>query len=126
MKNEFIVKRCAKCGAMVEVIKDCTCDNCGIKCCGEEMKALVANSVDASFEKHVPTYEVVGNYVVVTVNHVMEEKHYIEYVALESDSITAKKYFKPGEVAKAVFPYVKGSKLYAYCNLHDMWQSDVE
>ena len=32
--------KCMKCGAMVEVIKDCTCDDCGIKCCGETMKEI--------------------------------------------------------------------------------------
>ena len=36
---------------------DCKC-KCGIECCGEEMKKLVPNSVDAAVEKHVPVYEV--------------------------------------------------------------------
>ena len=57
MKNELIIKKCKSCGAMVKVLKDCTCENCGIKCCGEEMEILVPNSVDAAVEKHVPTYE---------------------------------------------------------------------
>ena len=30
-------KQCLKCGALVEVIKDCTCKDCGIRCCGEPM-----------------------------------------------------------------------------------------
>jgi len=63
MKKQFKLKKCTKCGATVEVLKDCTCDNCGIKCCGQEMIELVSNTEDASFEKHVPTYEVVGKYV---------------------------------------------------------------
>ena len=33
MKNELIIKKCKTCGAMVKVLKDCTCENCGIKCC---------------------------------------------------------------------------------------------
>ena len=36
----LVIKRCLKCGATVEVLKDCTCDNCGIKCCGETMKEI--------------------------------------------------------------------------------------
>ena len=32
--------RCEKCGAMVKVLIDCTCDNCGIKCCNETMKEI--------------------------------------------------------------------------------------
>lgn len=33
---------CEKCGAMVKVLIDCTCQNCGIKCCGEIMKEITA------------------------------------------------------------------------------------
>jgi len=125
MKNEFKIKTCSKCGATVEVLKDCTCDNCGIKCCGQEMVEMKPNSVDASFEKHVPTYEVIGNFIVAEVNHVMEDDHYIEYLALSSENITARKYFKAGTTPKAVFPYVEGSKLYAYCNKHGIWETTV-
>ena len=57
--KELIIKKCSKCGAMVEVLNDCNCDKCGITCCGEEMKILIPNSVDAAFEKHVPAYELV-------------------------------------------------------------------
>ena len=31
---------CEECGAMVKVLIDCTCENCGIKCCGEVMKEI--------------------------------------------------------------------------------------
>ena len=31
---------CEKCGAMVKVLIDCTCENCGIKCCGAQMKEI--------------------------------------------------------------------------------------
>ena len=117
---------CNKCGALIEVLKDCTCENCGIKCCGEQTKAVVPNSVDASFEKHIPSIEVVGSYIEVTVNHVMEDEHYIEWVALENDKISARKYFKSGEVLKAIFPYIKGSKVYSYCNKHGLWVKEVE
>jgi len=116
---------CEKCGALIEVLKDCTCENCGIKCCGEQTKPLVPNSVDASFEKHIPNIEIVGNYIEVTVNHVMEDEHFIEWVALENDKINARKYFKSGEVLKAVFPYIKGSKVYSYCNKHGLWVVEV-
>ena len=122
----LIIKKCVKCGAIVEVVKDCKCENCGIMCCGQPMVELKANSTDGAVEKHLPVYEVVGNYVVVRVPHVMEQEHYIEYVGLVSKNINAKKYFVPGEEAKAVFPYVKGSKLYSYCNKHGLWAVDVK
>ena len=37
MKNELIIKKCQKCGALVEVINDCNCGDCRITCCGEPM-----------------------------------------------------------------------------------------
>ena len=27
--EKLIIKKCSKCGALVEVLKDCSCDNCG-------------------------------------------------------------------------------------------------
>ena len=126
MENNFILKKCKKCGALVEVLADCTCDNCGIKCCGEQMQPILENSVDCAVEKHKPEYKIVGNYIVVTVNHVMEQEHFIDWVAINSKKLTAKKCFEIGEVPMAVFPYIKGSKIYAYCNKHGLWSTIVE
>ena len=55
--KELILKRCNKCGALIKVINDCNCNNCGIICCDEKMQEIVPNSVDASYEKHIPSYE---------------------------------------------------------------------
>ncbi|MBQ8468204.1 MAG: desulfoferrodoxin [Clostridia bacterium] len=124
--RKLIVKRCLKCGATVEILKDCKCKNCGIQCCNQSMVELKPNTSDGAAEKHLPVYEVVGEYVVVTVPHVMTEEHYIEYVAISCDKVSAKKFFKPGDVAKAIFPYIKGSKLYSHCNKHGIWSIDVK
>lgn len=42
--------RCEKCGAMVKVLIDCTCDNCGIKCCNETMKEISAEEAKKYME----------------------------------------------------------------------------
>ena len=127
MSKDFIVRRCAKCGAMVKVFKDCTCgSDCGIKCCGEKMEALIPNSVDAAAEKHVPTYEIKDGKIFVTVNHVMEDEHYIEWISIVNDKKEITTYFKPGEEAKAHCKYVPGSTIYSYCNKHGLWKADVE
>ncbi len=125
MKKGIILKRCENCGAVVQVEKDCKCKGCGISCCGKPMKEVKANSVECAVEKHKPCYEIVGNEIVVSVNHVMEEEHYIEYVGLISKSKEIKVCFCPNETAKVVFPYIKGSKVYAYCNKHGLWETDV-
>ncbi|MBR4973635.1 MAG: metal-sensing transcriptional repressor [Clostridia bacterium] len=42
---------CEKCGAMVKVLIDCKCENCGIKCCGETMKEISAEEANKYLEK---------------------------------------------------------------------------
>ena len=111
MKKELVIKRCSKCQTLVEVIKDCTSDNCSIKCCGEEMIELAPNSVDASFEKHVP---------------IMEEEHFIEWIAMLANNKIIKKFLLPDEEACVIFQYVKGSKIYSFCNKHGLWSKEVE
>ena len=66
--KDLMLKKCLKCGSLVKVINDCDCENCGIMCCGEKMSVVVANSVDASFEKHIPNYEVIGDEMKIKVN----------------------------------------------------------
>lgn len=126
MKNELIIKKCQKCGALVEVINDCNCGDCGITCCGETMVKLISNSVDASLEKHIPTFELRGNEILVKVNHVMEKEHFIEWIALVNDKDIYKVKLVPNQNAECKFKYIKGSKLYAYCNKHGLWSCDVE
>ena len=126
MKNELIIKKCKTCGATVKVIEDCNCNECGIICCGEQMQKVIPNSVDAAVEKHVPTYEIVEDEILVKVNHVMEKEHFIEWISLvkENKEITVKLY--PEQNAECRFKYIPGSKLYAYCNKHGLWSADVK
>ena len=126
MKNELVIKKCTHCGATVKVIEDCNCEGCGIVCCNEPMQVMVPNSVDAAVEKHVPTYEISGDEIIVKVNHVMEKEHYIEWISLVKDNkeYTVKLY--PEKNAECRFPYIKGATLYAYCNKHGLWKADVE
>lgn len=123
---DFIIKRCKSCGAMLKVLKDCKSNDCGFRCCGERMNVLVPNSIDAAVEKHVPEYEIVGNKIKVKVNHVMEEEHYIEWIAMIADDIEQTKYFKPGDVAEAEFDYRPNVTLYSYCNKHELWKKEVK
>lgn len=126
MKNELIIKRCKSCGAMVKILKDCTCENCGIKCCGEEMEIVVPNSIEASLEKHIPTYEKVEDEIFVKVNHPMEKEHYIEWVALVKDNQEYTVNLYPEQNAECRFKYIPGSTIYAYCNKHGLWKKDVD
>ena len=123
MSRNFIVKKCKKCGEVIKIFGEKDLD---LECCGEKMFTLISNSVDAAIEKHVPTYEVQGDKVLVKVNHVMEDEHYIDWVVMVSDEKECIKYFKPGEIAETHFKYIPGSVLYAYCNKHGLWKKEVE
>ena len=126
MNKNFVIKRCEGCGALVIALHDCECGDCGIRCCGETMKDLKPNSVDAAFEKHVPTYEVNDGKIEVKVNHVMDEDHYIEWIACVTDTSWNIIHFNPGYEAIAKFEFKEGAKLYAYCNKHALWESEVK
>ncbi len=45
MEN-LIIRKCKRCGATVQVIKDCSCENCGIKCCNEVMSTVNLQEVE--------------------------------------------------------------------------------
>lgn len=125
MKNELIIRKCLKCGSIVKVIEDFTSDDCGITCCNEKMKTLIANSTDAVVEKHVPNYEVIGDAIEVKVNHVMDEDHFIEWICLKTQNREEYIYLNPGEEAVVQFRNVKFGTLYAYCNKHGLWSIKI-
>ena len=116
--------KCKKCGKVVAIMKGSPCDTF---CCGEAMVELKANTTDAAVEKHVPVVEKNGNLVTVTVGsvlHPMEEKHFIECIALETKNASQIKALKPNQEPKALFALTDGDevvKAYAYCNLHGLW-----
>ena len=124
--KELVIKKCHKCGALVKVIKDCTCDNCGINCCNEPMKELKANESDGNVEKHKPTYTKKDNKLTVTVNHVMEEGHYIEWICLLTDKEEKYIYLNPDEEPTVTFDNVNEGKIYSYCNKHGLWVEDIK
>lgn len=126
MNRELIIKKCNKCGALIHVLKDCTCSDCNIKCCNNNMKELKANESDGAIEKHKPTYEIIDNKIVVTVNHVMDDDHYIEFVTLISNNKQITYYLKPEETARVEFEYLSDAVIYSYCNKHGLWKTIVE
>ena len=126
MNNELIIKKCVKCGATIKVIEDCTCEKCSILCCGEPMKLVEANCTDAAIEKHIPTYKVEENKIIVKVNHVMEEEHFIKWICLKTESKEEYVELKQYKEAVAIFKKVPNGTLYAYCNKHGLWKTEID
>lgn len=119
--------KCFHCGSVVAKLNDL---GPAPVCCGEPMKELKAGVVEASLEKHIPVGKIVDGKVEVVVGsilHPMEEKHFIEWVYLETEKGGSFVFLKPGEEPKAVFALLPGEKplaVYAYCNLHGLWKSE--
>ncbi|SER46042.1 desulfoferrodoxin family protein [Lachnobacterium bovis] len=121
--------KCDLCGNFITFLTDKTAAT--PVCCGEEMKEIVANTVDAAKEKHVPDVTVDGNKVVVkvgSVEHPMQDNHYIQFIIVETTNGYQKKDLKPGEKPEAEFVLAEGEKpvaVYEYCNLHGLWKTDI-
>lgn len=124
--KELNLKKCMKCNTLIRVLEECNCDDGNLMCCGEKMQSVVANSTDAAVEKHVPVYEKVGDNIKITVPHVMEEKHYIEYIFAVYENEVIEKHFTFSSEPSLVVPYESGMKIYSYCNLHGLWGKEVE
>ena len=126
MNKKVNYYKCPICGNIIEVVNG---DVKRVKCCNKELELLVANTTDAALEKHVPVYEVDNNEIIVKVGeiiHPMEEKHYIMWISLVTDDRVIRVELKPGDEPIVRLPYIKGSTIYEYCNLHGLWKNTVE
>ncbi len=119
---------CKKCGNLVGMVH---ASGAPMTCCGEEMKLLKANTVEASKEKHIPVITLSRNNVTVkvgAVEHPMTEEHYIQWVYLETAKGGQRKCFKPGDKPEISFIITADDSpvaAYAYCNLHGLWKASV-
>lgn len=119
--------KCAHCGNLVGMIHDA---GVPIQCCGETMAQLTANTTEAAHEKHIPVVSIEGNDVVVTIGsvaHPMMEEHYIEWIYVQTANGGQRKALKPGSEPRASFTLKddKVTAVYAYCNLHGLWKTEV-
>ncbi len=118
------IYKCSVCGNMVEVVH---VGGGELVCCGKPMILQVANTVDASKEKHVPVIERQKNGVLIkigSVAHPMEAKHYIEWIEILFDGKVDRQYLKPGDKPEAFFNITPEKvEARAYCNLHGLWKS---
>lgn len=115
--------KCKECGKILALLKASDEPTC----CGESMTQIKANTTDAAVEKHVPVAQTEGSLVKVavgSVSHPMEEKHFIEWIAVQTKLGFQFKELTPGQEPKAIFALTDGDELvraYAYCNLHGLW-----
>lgn len=123
MAKRLEVFKCDVCGNIVEVFNGGKGE---LVCCGQPMKLLMENTVDAAREKHVPVIEKVDGGFKVKVGqvpHPMEEKHYIQWIEVIADGRCYTKFLNPGETPEALF-CIDAADVTAreYCNLHGHWK----
>ncbi len=118
---------CKTCGNIIHTIN---ASGIPMMCCGSKMEELIPNTVEASGEKHIPAVTVQDGTVNVnvgSVDHPMVDEHFIEWVYVETEKGGQLKYMKPGQNPNVSFALGddKAVKVYAYCNLHGLWMTEI-
>ncbi len=120
--------KCMHCGNIAIKVFD---SGVPLVCCGEPMVELVADTQDASLEKHVPAVTIEGNRVHVnvgSVDHPMEEQHYIQFICLVKQDSYDIHPLKPGDAPHCDFFLGEGEKpvaVYEFCNIHGLWKTEL-
>lgn len=122
MNTRFYI--CRHCGNIITFAK---ASGASVSCCGEAMTELIANTTDASTEKHIPIIDRNGDKVHVRIGeleHPMEEEHYIEWIALDTEDELILKKLSPDDSPQGEFTVAENKKItaYAYCNIHSLWK----
>ena len=123
---EFKVYHCEECGNLMVKAVD---GSEALVCCGQDMKLLEADTVDEAKEKHVPEVSIDGdvvNIVVGSVEHPMEDKHYITNIFAVQEGKAQIAYLKPGDEPKSSFKVEEVPvTVYEFCNLHGLWKAEA-
>lgn len=143
--------KCDVCGKIIVMLKKTPVPTI---CCGKEMKELIPGAVDGAHEKHIPVVKQDGKEIPINVgtgiqpvivpvvkehddriavnvgevDHPMTDKHYIEFIILETNEGWEQKTLKPGDDPSAIFAIKNSEQViaaYAYCNLHGLWKKEV-
>lgn len=125
MTEKKQVYKCRICGNIVEVL------HTGIGtlvCCGQPMQLFEEKNREGGMEKHVPVIEKTDNGTRVkvgSVEHPMEENHYIEWIEIIADGEYCRKFLGPEDKPEAEFEINVGKvSAREYCNVHGLWKSE--
>lgn len=123
MAAKLEIYKCTVCGNIVEVLSG---GAGALTCCGQSMQKLEAQTADAANEKHVPVIEKIDGGIKVKVGsvpHPMTDEHYIEWIAVDADGKTCRRFLKPGDEPEAIFK-VDADSVTAreHCTVHGLWK----
>lgn len=127
MTTKFFL--CKTCGNVVVKFVDS-----GVKvvCCGQQMQELIPSTDDSAVEKHLPVVELQKDGAIKvkigSKQHPMAPEHHISFICLETEHGVQLKYLMPDQAPEANFQAGKDKPVavYAYCNIHGLWKTDVK
>ena len=118
--ENLIIKKCEKCGSTIRVLND----SATISCCGEEMKTLIPQYEENN--SHVPNLVKKDRTLYITMDHVMEENHYIKNIFIIRENEVIEYNFTPEDEIAFAFPFSEDIKVYALCNKHGLWEGKIK
>ena len=118
--------KCEHCGNVIQKVVD---SKVPVVCCGEKMKELTVNTVDASVEKHLPVVTRIDDchikVEVGSVAHPMLTEHHIAFVYVETETGGIRVDLTDKPEAVVCICDSKVVAVYEYCNLHGLWKTDI-
>ena len=120
--------KCEHCGNVIQKIVD---SKVPVVCCGEKMKELTVNTVDASVETHLPVVTRIDDchikVEVGSVAHPMTEDHHIAFIYVETENGGIRVDLPHEGKPEAVICVcnAKPIAVYEYCNLHGVWKTEI-
>jgi len=117
--------RCEVCGNIVEVVNE---GATSLVCCSEPMIKLEAKTEDQGREKHVPVVEETDSSIKVkvgSIEHPMEDKHYIKFIEILLKDRIIRKELKPGQAPEAKYCATKSDviEVREFCSIHGLWKN---
>jgi len=121
---------CKHCGNLIGLVLN---GKTPLICCGEKMALLVPNTAEASQEKHLPLVSVENGIICAqagSLAHPQTEEHHISFIYLETENGGQRKCvaLEPAGLKPAAKFAVVDDKpiaVYAYCNLHGLWKTEI-
>lgn len=117
--------RCEVCGNIVEVVNE---GATALVCCGEPMIKLEAKTEDQGQEKHVPVVEETDSDIKVkvgSIEHPMEDGHYIKFIEILLKDRIIRKELKSGQAPEVKYCATKSDviEVREFCSIHGLWKN---
>ena len=118
--------KCNHCGNVIMKVVD---SKVPVVCCGEKMAELVANTEEASVEKHLPVVNRIDSskikVEVGSAPHPMLPEHHIAFIYVECERGGIRADLKDKPEATVCTCTDEPIAVYEYCNLHGLWKTEL-